>query len=135
MAEDSWLIYHQGVLYVSAAQQCDAGSPIDGPEEVLLPYVEATLDLIGRGRASPPQALFRLFYARTVKHCRQEMATELRDNRILCSQPLPSHFSINGDTATIEAERLFSTALKLLSRDDIDSFWSPLQADDDIDDE
>ena len=124
---------YRGIVYLSVAQhESDLPQSFDSPRELLRPYVDATLDLISRTQDSRPEVLFRLFFTRSSTRFRQEDVTDLSDNRILYTQPLPAHCALNGDTAAREAESLFRDALKLLSRDDIDSFWPPLQ---DMDDE
>ena len=118
-------------------------SPDQTPEDVLGPYLNATLN-INRGERESIVPVFSLFYAHPLS---SELPASLsRSKRIIPVRPPSARFPEFGDAAAEEAERVFWDTIEAIGlrrgttsskegeqgegEDTVSSFWPPLEPED-----
>lgn len=109
------------------------------PEELLRPYLDATLSLLCTSSGSPTSVQYSAFYKKSGAQLagNDTQADHWKEHNVLLCSPLSSRVAMNGDAAATEAERIFHAAMELLGKADLenpDSMWPPLPLDQDDDD-
>ena len=119
-----------GILYL-----CSNCGESESPEQLLRPYLDATLSLFRTTHGSSPIIRYSTFYKSTTRRCTDERSAYWKERNVLLSRSLPSCLALNGDAAAIDAERLFREVKGAFnSLDSSDSMWPPLPLDQDDED-
>lgn len=125
------VLYFSTLILPLSESEYINGKSEDTAESILRPYIEKTLSLVCYPPVQKPT--YSTFYTRKYSALAEDKTRPFgsSDSIFICP-PLPQHFSENGDTSALHAEKLFWEIIKRSPlKDEVDTFWPVLQHDSD----